>query len=653
MRFRAWLVLIVLTGASTVKTQVPTAGQPTFRTGTTLVEMAVVVLNDNGLAIDDLDPADFDVREDGEPRALTIFRRVSAGTNVHAGSSPAIPGALIETITTNAGVADAPVFVLLLDDLNTSPYNSDRAIRAGLGFLDAIPRDALVGVVFTSGIEGTTLTLGPPGDSHVQRVRAFRGQLLLSGPPANPFAPATIPSAVAAPCGVGSAVMHSQDCGDPTRAARRAGVLEAIAAALGRAGARRKAIFWVTEDMGVSPVDPEGSRKAQRAALQTALNGDVAVYPVSPVELRAGVALEEDDENPGDDRPDHRGGIRLQGTRQTIELDTDDLAAVSLARLARETGGRWIRNLNNLGSVLGGVVMQNSASYLLAYESPRARLPGSHRIEVRVRRPDARVFARRGYVTDGPPLRSTSAASADAGRDFVRNLLHGVVAQGRLPLELRTVPMLARGRQGRAWVTVRVDVAEAHGQDVDVALVTLDDRGRATNERTWRFTHPAPGAAWEASFELPVPRGTHQVRVAAATTRGDRTGLVMEDFQVVEPRRDLWLGRPQLLDGDNPPRPTLERAFGAGQSVAIRCEVAGRAVARREITMNAALVDDRGRVVRESSATLTAGSTKDLAIADVVLDTTELPAGSYLAVIEARQASRATAKYAVPLLVVP
>ena len=69
--------------------------------------------------------------------------------------------------------------------------------------------------------------------------------------------------------------------------------------------------------------------------------------------------------------------------------------------------------------------------------------------------------------------------------------------------------------------------------------------------------------------------------------------------------------------------------------------------------MNAALVDDRGRVVRESSATLTAGSTKDLAIADVVLDTTELPAGSYLAVIEARQASRATAKYAVPLLVVP
>ena len=97
MRFRAWLVLIVLTGASTVKTQVPTAGQPTFRTGTTLVEMAVVVLNDNGLAIDDLDPADFDVREDGEPRALTIFRRVSAGTNVHAGSSPAIPGALIET----------------------------------------------------------------------------------------------------------------------------------------------------------------------------------------------------------------------------------------------------------------------------------------------------------------------------------------------------------------------------------------------------------------------------------------------------------------------------------------------------------------------------------------------------------------------------
>lgn len=579
MHRRAWLFVGLLTAGGGVTAQVPDPKQPTFRTGTTLVEMAVVVVNDDGVPIDDLAPADFDVREDGEPRGLTMFRRVLAARPVKDGI-PAISGAHVEAIATNAGVADAPIFVLLLDDLNTSPYNSGRTIRAGLGLLQAVPREAFVGVVFTSGLEGTTLTLGPPGESHIQRVRAFRGQLLLSGPRPNPFAPATSGSAVAAPCGVGSAVIHSQDCADPTRAARRAAVLEAIAAALGRAGARRKAIFWVTEDMGVSPIDPEGSRKAQRAALDTALNSDVAVFPVSPVELRAGVTLEEDDENPGDDRPDQRGGVRLQGTRGEIELDTDDLAGVSLQRLARESGGLWIKDLNNLDSALARVIAQNSSSYLLAYESPRARLPGVHRVEVRVHRPGARVFGRRGYVTDPLSSRSNPPPSANGGPDLVRNLLKGVVAQGRLPIELRTVPMLARGKNGRAWVTVRVDVAASDAQDVDVGLVTLDEQGRGTNERTWRFTHSQDARAWEASFELPVPRGGHQVRVAAATSRGDRTGLVMEDCQVVEPKRDLWLGRPQVLDGDKSKGPTLERAFAAGQSVAIRCEVGGRPVAK-------------------------------------------------------------------------
>src|SRR5690606_27045023 len=102
------------------------------------------------------------------------------------------------------------------------------------GLLGAIPEDALVTVVTTSGIGGQLLTLSPPGPEHAERIRAFRGRVLLAGAKDRSYIQTT-PSSVNAPCGVGSAVPNSQDCADPTRAARRAHVIDAIAQILSRA----------------------------------------------------------------------------------------------------------------------------------------------------------------------------------------------------------------------------------------------------------------------------------------------------------------------------------------------------------------------------------------------------------------------------------
>ena len=44
-------------------------------------------------------------------------------------------GAYVERLATNADVADAPAFVLLLDDLDTSPWDNHRMIRAAEGAL--------------------------------------------------------------------------------------------------------------------------------------------------------------------------------------------------------------------------------------------------------------------------------------------------------------------------------------------------------------------------------------------------------------------------------------------------------------------------------------------------------------------------------------
>jgi hypothetical protein len=199
--------------------------RPTFRAEIALVEVSAVVTGEGDTPIADLGKDDFEILEDGERRPIVSARYLSS-TSTSARPQPLPPSlgdARLDEVVTNRALADAPAFVLLLDDLNISNYDSNRAIRAGLGMLGAIPQDALISVVNTSGAGGGLITLGRANQAHEARVRDFRGQLVLTGPDMkNSLGIATTPSSVDAPCGVGSDVLNSPDCSDPTRATRRA-----------------------------------------------------------------------------------------------------------------------------------------------------------------------------------------------------------------------------------------------------------------------------------------------------------------------------------------------------------------------------------------------------------------------------------------------
>lgn len=632
--------------------------EPLFRTETAVVEVSAVVVDEAGSSVLDLRPSDFQVLEDGEAREIVSFRQlVSAAATDEAHAFFDIPDARTEVVVSNTEHRDSPVFVLLLDDLNTSPFNAHRAIRGALGVLAALPEDALVAVLTTSGIDGTALTLTRRSAEHVARIKAFRGQLLLAGPGQKPFTPQTTPSAVAAPCGVGSGVLQPQDCADPGRAERRARVLQAVGDALRLSGSRRKVVFWVTEDMGVSPIAPEGSRAAQRDALRSVLGADVAVYPVNPIGNMAH-APGADDEDPGDGRPDRRTGASIAvGPGQFLATDSDDLVAVTLYALARDTGGRWIRQIDQLDEELATVVRQNSTAYLLAYASPSTRLPGRHRIEVRVTRPGTRVYARRGYIV--PDERSPVSATPGGapGTTTLADLLQRVVPQGELDIRLLVTPFLADGRDGLAYATVRVDPSSAPGQDVALALVTVDAEGLVANQRTLRFAMEDTGVPWEATEELSLSRGTHQLRVAAVTLDGTRHGLVVERIVIAESGRDLYLGQPMVLTATGAAdaamlHPTLQREFDVGHPLAVQCEMAGRALGERDASLTMHLATADGTVVREGTSVLEPDvKHKDRARATAVVSTDGVAPGRYALVIEARSSRRdEVQRHAVPLL---
>jgi VWFA-related protein len=645
-------VVLILAGRADAQQSAPPE-QPTFRAEVSVVEVVAVVTGEDDRSLTDLTAADFALTEDGEPRDLLSVRRLSSSSSATAAAARRPPtnveGAYVERLATNADVTDAPAFVLLLDDLDTSPWDNHRMIRAAEGALAAIPATALVAVVTTSGADGTLMTLARPGPEHVAAIRAFRGRLLLR---AGGLPPGGTPgSAVNAPCGVGSHALQSLDCADPTRPARRAAAVGAVAEILGRAGARRKVLLWLAVTMGVSPLDPEGGRAAQRKALQSALNSDVAVYILDPRENTGG-------EERGQDK--RTGGTMRIGTGTTafgggaggvLTLDVDDMVAVPLTQITRETGGRYITMANDLDVMLAHIVEQNTTAYVLTYESPVSREPGQHRIDVRVRRPGARVYARRGYFVEPPATDATREVALAPQARLLRDTLLGSVSQGALPLAVHVAPRFADGRQGSATVTIHLEDESAHGDAIDLLVATVDEQGRIANQRQVRMAPPPAGAPWEVTTDLELPRGRHQLRVAAATADASRTGLVLTPVEIIEPARDLVMTPPVVLDTtDGRVHPTAIRRFPVGEPVGVQVEVGGRPVQQRTVTVRTSLVDASGNNVRSADAMLDPGVKADRQRATAVLSTDGLGAGTYALLVEATEGEETrVVRHAVPI----
>jgi VWFA-related protein len=642
------LLLFATVPAALAQTR-PNPPQAAFKAGITIVEVAAVVVDTQGAPVRDLTEHDFRVLEDGQPKPLVSFSRSD-----HSGPSLA-PAAVVSgvpstSVTTNRDTADAPVFVLLLDDLNISPYRTHRAIRGGLGLLSAIPMSALVGVVTSSGVGSATLNLGHPDSSHEAQVRAFRGQLLVQGRAGDKLNFVTSGSStVAAQCGAGSANRNSGSCPDPARATRRLRVLESVARSLARAGSRRKVLFWVTEDMGVTPLNPSEGQRAQREALQAVLAADVAVYPVHPDELP--FAPERDP-----------GGTLMVGSTTTgggsMEMTADDYAAVTLDQMARESGGRWIVDVNNHERVLADVVRQNSVSYLLAYESTSGTQAGRRRIDVRVERRGVRVYARRGYMVAASTTKTEAFASATGPVAKLSELLSSVVPHGDLELRVAVAPMLPRGKQGWAVVTVGVDRISADGQPVVLGILTVNGEGSITNRQVLRMNAPPEIGPWEVTMDLPLSKGEHQLRIAAVTADERHQGLVALPVVVPNEPKALWMGPPMLLAtarnaSVSQLRPTTARNLLVGTPIAVSAQVAGRHLPSTTRTGRLRLVDASGATRVEAETAFEKAAEGNSGLLSGVLSTETLRPGNYSVVLEAEGTKKEKVAQALTITLVP
>lgn len=149
-----------------------------------------------------------------------------------------------------------------------------------------------------------------------------------------------------------------------------------------------------------------------------------------------------------------------------------------------------------------------------------------------------------------------------------------------------------------------------------------------------------------------LPRGRHQLRIAALTADTTRRGLLLAEVDVQAPNGDLSLGLPVLLASDaQGVRPTLARSFAAGDPVAFQVELAGPAVRRGSASLRARLLDASGRDAQRRDAALepqTPGTSQQRATG--VIPTDAVPPGAYTLLLEASAGPSMTPlRHAIPL----
>ena len=322
------------------------APQPSFRAGTTLVEVSAIVTRD-GRPVTDLRAEDFTVLDNGTPQPVVAFERVDLGGV--------------------AGPAQRRDFIVVLDDLHVDPVQTSQVIWAATSFLERLGPHDRVAVVRT----------GPPDEPiefHVDRDRtraaiaAFRGQKL-SGP--------------------------TLDGERQIRARAALDVIAQVAEAMRSDAVERRAMLLFGEGHPAFMLEPRiNSRQDVHdvylrflEVLRQAAIANVAIYTVDPRGLRA-------------------PGLASTTTRtvtpaaDAISLSGDLMS--SSAALASETGGIQTRWTNDLTANYARLVQDSRQYYRLAYAQPDPppgkRQPATRKISVKVSRPGLQVRARQRYA---------------------------------------------------------------------------------------------------------------------------------------------------------------------------------------------------------------------------------------------------------------
>ncbi len=322
---------------------------PQFRGGVDLVKIDVSVLDRDRVPVRDLTADDFTVLENGVPQTISNFAFVD--TAPREWSETVWPDDVVTNIPTDT-VGTGRLMVLLMDNVNTFvPRSFTTAVAIARAIVAQMGSDDLAAVLFTSRFE------------HEQDFTNDRGRLLDA--------------------------IDKFDYAIGTDPMIR---MVQVARDLEQVPDRRKLIFYIgpgypfNANLLGPAQETYGDVQGQMAQLvyrmqdvfQSARIANANIYAIDPVGLDA----------PTD-------GMAIDRRQDSIDF---------LRIVSSQTGGRAIVNLNEPSRQVPRVFRENSAYYLIGFQSSNPAIDGKYRrIEVKVNRRNAEVRTRSGYFAIAEP----------------------------------------------------------------------------------------------------------------------------------------------------------------------------------------------------------------------------------------------------------
>jgi VWFA-related protein len=163
--------VLALVAAAAAQTQQPPQ-QPTFRTGTNLVQVDVIVTGGDGEPIDDLTADDFQIFDEGRAVPIAAFKFVNV-----ANSEPRerYPVRTADDEEREAANEDTRLVAILLDDYHVGRFEPRRFVEPLIALVRSLPPSDLVGVYYP---------LDSPRDVHltydrqaaIAAIRKFEGR---------------------------------------------------------------------------------------------------------------------------------------------------------------------------------------------------------------------------------------------------------------------------------------------------------------------------------------------------------------------------------------------------------------------------------------------------------------------------------------------
>jgi VWFA-related protein len=642
---------------------------PVFRSGINYVRVDVILSDKAGNPIADLQPGDFEVTEDGKPQKIETFKFIKLDGGVASARDE--PVREIRTDydeESEAARDDVRLFAVFLDDYHVR-RGSSMSVRKQLATFvenNLGPSD-MIGVMYP--LESTASVRMTRNHSAVMRgLQQFTGRKF-EYEPKNQYEE--------------TYAHYPTETVERIRNQVSLSAIKGLIAHMGSLKEGRKALILVSE--GYTNIIPPQMRNAdaQMPGVGNPAYGSPNAGVNDPVEDRAswiaGLDMDSDLRDVYDMANKNNVAIYSVDPRglpvfefdinESVNIQTDSKYLTStmdtLRVLAENTDGRAIVNRNDIAAGMKQITRDQSAYYLIGYNSTQAPADGKfHEIKVRVKRPGVQVRARKGYwAMNAEQTARATAPPKPAVPKPVEAAIASAVARPSRASVVRTWIGTSRAENGKTRVTfVWEPLQKAPGERPDgreeparVSLMALGNdgslvfRGRVPDVAVASTAPAASVAAANASgsavrgaqrvvFDA-VP-GKVQLRISVEGSSSQVLDTETRELTIPDLTAAQTLGTPSILRARTLPElnklkadpdaiPTAVREFNRTDRLVVRVPTYGPGGAAP--TLKVHILNRAGSAMSELQATPApkAGEQQiDLAIA-------ALPPGEYVLEVKA------------------